>query len=461
MLIDLITLINTYNICFTGILHVGAHECEELPLYEQFLSRDKILWIEAMPHKVNENKHNFENLLIENAVVSDAIETIKFYVSNNGQSSSILEMGTHSTHYPQIQYIGYFEQQTIQTIEIVNKYKNIAFNFLNIDVQGAELKVLKGLGDYLNEVDYIYVEVNVEEVYKNCCLLEDLDKYLLSYSFVRVEIKMTDQGWGDAFYIKKSLMRNLTMYLEGGLGNRLFQMAAGYSLAKKYKRSFNYCEYSKNEHSSLNYSKTIFKNFQQIPTVNSGILISEPDNHDFHHISHDIIDTINNDVVLRGCYQNESYFAECKNEFINLLDLTIDENILSKYGDLNDKYFIHVRRGDYLKYDFFNINLSNYYKTCLNQLNDEQFILFSNDLEWCKNNELFKNLNITFCDEDELASIYIMSKCKKGGICANSSFSWWGAYLNTNSNKQIYIPNKWFSAFKNIINLPNAQIVAI
>jgi len=86
MLIPLDFLLKKYNINIKGILHVGAHECEELPEYEKLVPRNKILWIEAMPHKVQECKNRIPNLLIENVVASDTVERVKFNVSNNGQS---------------------------------------------------------------------------------------------------------------------------------------------------------------------------------------------------------------------------------------------------------------------------------------------------------------------------------------------------------------------------------------
>ena len=79
MLIPLSQLVKKYNIQFKGVLHVGAHECEELGDYEQYIQRSKILWIEAMENKV---EAKYEHLLIENAVISDKEETLKFNVSN-------------------------------------------------------------------------------------------------------------------------------------------------------------------------------------------------------------------------------------------------------------------------------------------------------------------------------------------------------------------------------------------
>lgn len=76
------------------------------------------------------------------------------------------------------------------------------YNFLNLDIQGAELMALKGFGDLLHKIDYIYSEVNQEELYKDCALIQDLDNYLSKYRFKRVISTMTQFGWGDAFYIK-------------------------------------------------------------------------------------------------------------------------------------------------------------------------------------------------------------------------------------------------------------------
>ena len=79
------------------------------------------------------------------------------------------------------------------------------YNGLVMDVQGAELNVAKSLGDIISKFDFIQSEVNTEELYEGCCLIEELDEYLASYNFIRVVTKMWDDGavgWGDALYIK-------------------------------------------------------------------------------------------------------------------------------------------------------------------------------------------------------------------------------------------------------------------
>jgi hypothetical protein len=76
------------------------------------------------------------------------------------------------------------------------------FNFLNIDVQGFELEVLRGAAETLNYVDYILTEVNREELYEDCVLVEELDEFLDAYGFVREETSWGGGSWGDAFYVK-------------------------------------------------------------------------------------------------------------------------------------------------------------------------------------------------------------------------------------------------------------------
>ena len=207
MLIKLDELIQKYNINFKGILHVGAHECEEINDYETHISRDKILWVEALHEKVKLCKERFPCINIENAIVSDSIETVNFNISNNGQSSSILDFGLHSQYHPQVHYVSSFTETTSLLKNILTKY-NIEYNFLNFDIQGAELKALRGMEEYLPNVDYLYTEVNSDYVYKDCALVNELDEYLNKFGLIRVETKWTDFKWGDAFYIRDKLINN-------------------------------------------------------------------------------------------------------------------------------------------------------------------------------------------------------------------------------------------------------------
>jgi FkbM family methyltransferase len=205
MLISLHELVAKYNIIFKGILHVGAHECEELNDYLRYTSNNKILWVEAMEDKVAMCKNKYPGINIEHAVISDTVETVKFNISNNGQSSSILEFGLHSTFHPHVTFINSIEMETKLLKDVICNH-DIDYNFVNLDIQGVELRALKSMEEYLHKIDYIYTEVNSDFVYKDCNLITELDEYLKKFNFVRVETKWAGNfRWGDAFYIKMNL----------------------------------------------------------------------------------------------------------------------------------------------------------------------------------------------------------------------------------------------------------------
>jgi hypothetical protein len=85
----------------------------------------------------------------------------------------------------------------------IQKITFIPYNFINLDIQGAELKALKGMEEYLPNIDYIYTEVNNDQVYKGCNVVTEIDEYLKTFGFHRVETSWCENyRWGDAFYCK-------------------------------------------------------------------------------------------------------------------------------------------------------------------------------------------------------------------------------------------------------------------
>lgn len=244
MLIPLHDLIRKYNIQLRGVLHVGAHECEEIHEYEKYVSRDKILWVEAMPDKVLMAREVHPGIQITCAVVSDRVEEVTFHQSNNGQSSSILNLGTHQQLHPQVWYVKDTPVQTCTLATVLQLQSDAfwsdrtksdpplgsdrtksdppsgsdpsrgqdqpsgsvrtlsGFNFINLDIQGAELKALRGMEAWLPKIDYIYTEVNQEYVYEGCALVGEIDAYLAQFGFRRVETVWHANAWGDAFYVR-------------------------------------------------------------------------------------------------------------------------------------------------------------------------------------------------------------------------------------------------------------------
>jgi FkbM family methyltransferase len=214
MLIKLNELIQKFNININGILHIGAHNCEELTDYIlNNINTENIYWIEALPELVEKNKKNNPLLKIYQAVIYDEDDKeIEFNITNcdgdknNQQSSSILDFGTHEKHHPQVKIVDKIKLKTSRMETIIEKHNiNINdVNFINLDIQGVELHALKSMEKYLVNIDYIYTEVNTEEVYKNCDKMEDLTKYLSEFGFKLVDARIYNEfGWGDAFYIKQ------------------------------------------------------------------------------------------------------------------------------------------------------------------------------------------------------------------------------------------------------------------
>jgi len=199
MLIEWRELSRFFHNPVTGILHVGGHLAEEVDIY-QHNKINNVVWVEADQRRADKiRKIVPTSHIVICAVVGDEIgKEVTFHEANNGQSSSILELGTHAEVHPEVQYVS-SRTVTMDTIENLGIDKD--FNFLNLDIQGAELLALKGMGSLLDSVDYIYTEVNEKELYEGCCLISDLDDFLSDFD--RVLTEMTPFGWGDSFYVRR------------------------------------------------------------------------------------------------------------------------------------------------------------------------------------------------------------------------------------------------------------------
>lgn len=201
MLIKFNDIVNKYGNP-KGIIHIGAHLMEER---SDYISNGlyNTIWIEANP-KLYEVIKNSD--IVYNWAISDIDgQFVNFNITNNGQSSSILNLDKHKIHHPQI-YVSEVISVKTKRMDTLIKENNIDLNnydFLNIDIQGAELLALKGFGNLLYNIKFIYTEINTDNLYKNCALVSEIDEYLKKYEFKRVETSMTEYEWGDALYIKK------------------------------------------------------------------------------------------------------------------------------------------------------------------------------------------------------------------------------------------------------------------
>jgi hypothetical protein len=228
----------------------------------------------------------------------------------------------------------------------------------------------------------------------------------------------------------------LTTKLKGGLGNQLFQIAAGETIAKNTQRTY-YIENIQptSAHSNEFYFDSIFKNWKHLYNPIQSVVFTEPN---FEYI--DWLPHLQFPIIsLDGYFQNWMYVSD---DFINRL--SFDTLITSKYKNISQSAFLHIRGGDYKNHWLHDLKLDSYYEKAIQEFSPEtHFYVFTNDIEYANSKPFLSSISHSFVIENEVNSLYLMSQCGLGGICANSSFSWWGAFLNT--NRKLVMPSKWFT----------------
>lgn len=163
------------------------------------------------------------------------------------------------------------------------------------------------------------------------------------------------------------------------------------------------------------------------------------------------------DIYLCGYWQSEKYFKDIRNTILEEFSFPLETRErfkeLCKQMQEENSVSIHIRRSDYLTEQnikvYGNICTEKYYENAIayidRQIETPHYYVFTDDLEWTRG--YFKGDQYTIVDEnrgkDSYADIYLMSQCKHN-IIANSSFSWWGAWLNENPSKKVLAPKKWF-----------------
>jgi hypothetical protein len=241
--------------------------------------------------------------------------------------------------------------------------------------------------------------------------------------------------------------------LVGGLGNQIFQWAIGKSLSEKFDKPL---------YLDINFYKTQVgvtkRNFalQKFPSLKYK---TEIPNNDFNfHILTDNFNYTNFDLqpnlnyYLDGYWQTEKYFENISTIIKN--ELSPSEEILTYINNLNlvnqNSVSLHIRRTDYVNQQHNHPVLPiEYYQKALDIIGEyENILVFSDDIEWCKNHLYFNNM-VFIENNDEIIDLFLMSTCKNN-IIANSSFSWWGAWLNKNLNKKVISPNTWFGSSLNL-----------
>tara|TARA_R100001163_G_C5049414_1_gene186340 strand:- start:179 stop:937 length:759 start_codon:yes stop_codon:yes gene_type:complete len=232
----------------------------------------------------------------------------------------------------------------------------------------------------------------------------------------------------------------------GGLGNQMFQYAYAKNLSILNKDKF-YLDTSFYNHQvgvtprvfSLNSFPKLIINLE-IPTQGVPKIIIDNFIYDSQNI-------FKGDCFLDGYWQSEKYFKESKNTIIDDFspDTKNQKKLLEKYPQVtNNSISLHIRRTDYLTSNGYHpVQTLDYYNKAIDILgNYENIFIFSDDISWCKENLSFNNMLFVEGNTD-VEDLWLMSLCEKN-IIVNSSFSWWGAYLNKNRNKKVIAPSRWF-----------------
>lgn len=218
----------------------------------------------------------------------------------------------------------------------------------------------------------------------------------------------------------------------GRLGNQLFQIAATIGIARANGHDYVFPEWRYSEYMGI-----------KIPTGT----LANPVNVDEVGFHYGEIKVPAGNYNIVGYLQTEKYFVNHKDEALAYFELAPEHKIAvdalaMSYGLGQGTCSVHVRRSDYLNLQQYHpVMPMSYYEDAMDAMGDQVFIVFSDDIEWCKQN--FKGRRLVFVSgHPDIYDLMLMSRCENH-IIANSSFSWWGAYLNRR-NKKVIAPRQWF-----------------
>ena len=274
----------------------------------------------------------------------------------------------------------------------------------------------------------------------------------------------------------------VVVQLNGGLGNQLFQYAAAKSLSLSHNtslhldissfyretlpelevpRAFELYNFKgvkeKIEKSPVNIQKgsyrSIASRIQKIFPRHKRDIYNEP----YYHFSDNFFKT-KKDVILKGQWQSEKYFSRYQDVIKNTYELKDEfiKNVKHFLPSNKETVSVHIRRGDYMRkpiiLDWHGVMSKEYYQNAFEilkkKLQDFQVYYFSDDPSWVRS-ELIPMMPGTIVSTEisssHLEDFYLMSQCKHN-IIANSSFSWWAAWLNPNPDKTVIAPKKWFNS---------------
>jgi len=274
--------------------------------------------------------------------------------------------------------------------------------------------------------------------------------------------------------------------LFGGLGNQMFQYACGKAIAMKLgvelkldvclvvdrtpRENFTYRDYElavfniKDEIATEDVVRAYIPNLwnstelqRQLYRVKRFLTQKSFFREKLKFRFNEDIDSVSDNSYIYGYFQTERYFEDIRIELLERFSLRnqLDEvnALIVKQMQLENSVSIHVRRGDYTNSAFTLLGVEDYYRKAIDfiieNVENPVFYVFTNDQEWVEDNfkalEINKSIVTVNSGSQSYKDMILMSNCKHN-ICANSSFSWWGAWLNTNSDNIVITPQNWFKS---------------
>ena len=231
-----------------------------------------------------------------------------------------------------------------------------------------------------------------------------------------------------------------------GLGNQLFQIATLLSLAKDNLSEVAFPQVADEEFG--NYQSTIFRKLNtNLDGTTFRQVYRQPD---FYYTPLQFYDN----CIYEGYFQSEKFFVHNKSYILDKLSFPkhMLDYVQTKYDNISwdSTVSVHVRRGDYISLQNLHpLQGDEYYNKAIGLYPaDTSFVIFSDDISWCKDNMDIPNS--VFTDgESDITDMLLMSMCS-GNIIANSTFSWWGAWFNRNEDKMVVAPKNWFGPDKGL-----------
>lgn len=437
-----------YAIAPRGVIHVGAHEGTEITAYQQ-MGAQKVLFVEANPavfERLQANLTGMPDVRSVNCAIGDRNGSVDLHVTSFDQSSSILQLKRHQEIYPHITETHQItvQSKTLDTLLQEQELNPSDFNILNIDIQGAELLALQGATNWLKSVELINTEVNYEELYEGCALIDQLDEFLEGHGFQRVATTTPiHPSWGDAIYVKKPAITSSVLGMEnmGRLGNQIFL----YAFLRTYAREHNLRvvtpawigQYLFGHHDApISQPLPIVGEQAQPYKLSESAILNAPE-------------PLKN-VDFQGYFQfHTQYHAQHKEYFQSLFKPLpeVAAKVIEALDRLRSKgktvVGLHLRRGDYRSVHtvvpYLTVAPSGWYKEWLDglweTLDEPVLFIASDEIETVVgdfadyNPITVKDLGVEMPEAPFYPDFYILSQCDVLAI-SNSTFSFTAAMLN-------------------------------